>query len=175
MNHPKIRAKSGREFASHSAGLVALIINSDERFLMLRSPKQTGYEPVNGGFEGGESILDGMLREIREEAGADVRVRPMCSVHSSTFRYDDSIPHMLSMIFLFEYLGGDVLAGDDMAGSEVRWLSAADIRSGDYEILVPRLQLWVYERAVKLYRLLKDENLPPLQVDMSQTRNKYGE
>src|SRR5215510_14552152 len=104
-----ITAKSGRKFAGHAAGLIAFIINPEERFLMLSQPKRAGkWEPVNGAYDADETVLEGMLREIGEEAGKSVKVRPLTTVHSYNFRYDDNVPKMLSVIFLFEYLGGEV-------------------------------------------------------------------
>jgi 8-oxo-dGTP pyrophosphatase MutT (NUDIX family) len=171
-----ITAKSGRKFAGHAAGLIALIINQDERFLMLSQPKRAGkWEPVNGAYDAGETILEGLMREIAEEAGKAVRVRPLTAVHTYNFRYDDTVSQMLSLIFLFEYLGGDVAPDDDMAGSEVLWMSLADIHSGRFNIIVPSEQLWAYDRAVKFYRLLKDEAEVNLQPSYEGFKNKYGE
>lgn len=174
--NPIITAKSGRNFAAHAAGLIALIIDKEERFLMLSQPKRAGkWEPVNGAYDAGETVLEGMLREIGEEAGKEVKVRPITVVHSYNFRYDELVPQMLSVIFLFEYLGGEVAPDDDMAGSEVMWMSLEDIHSGNYDIIVPSQQLWVYDRAVKFYRLLKDEPEINLQPSYEGLKNKYGE
>lgn len=171
-----IKAKSGREFAGHAAGLVALIIDKDERFLMLSQPKRAGkWEPVNGAYDAGETVLEGMLREIGEEAGKAVKVRPITAVHTYNFRYDELVPQMLSVIFLFEYLDGEVAPDDDMAGSEIKWMSLEDIHSGNYDIIVPSQQLWVYDRAVKFYRLLRDEPEINLQPSYEGLKNKYGE
>jgi len=176
MSHPTVTGKKGRKFETHAAAVVAFIINKEERFLMLSSPKHPNqWEPVDGAYDGGETILEGMLREIREEAGEQVQVRPISAVHTFNFHYDETIPHMISIVFLFEYLGGEVIPGDDMAGSEVKWMSVEDINSGDYQIIVPSEQNWVYERAVKFYRLLKDETAINLQPSFSRTTNKYGD
>lgn len=177
MTHPKISGNKGRQFDAHAAGLIALIIDKDERFLMLSAPDRDGkWEPVNGAYDGGETVLDGFLREIREEAGEDVRVRPISNVHTYNFRYDDVIPHMISITFLFEYLSGEVIPGDDMTGSAVKWMTLEEIISGTYPVIVPRSnEHWVYERAIKFYRLLKDEPPVELQPDYTNIKNKYGD
>jgi len=176
MSYPIIVGKKGRVFETHAAGLNAVIIDSQERSLTLSSPQRDGYrEPVNGGYDGGETILTGLMREIHEEAGEQIVVRPITAVHSYNFRYDETIPHMISLIFLFEYLGGEVIPGDDMTGSEIKWMSLDEIQSGEYEIIVPNCQAWVYERAVKFYRLLKNEAPIELQPDLSNIKNKYGD
>ena len=51
------------------------------------------------------------------------------SVHTWSYRYDDSVTHMLSLAFVASYDGGEVVPGDDMAGSEVRWASLEEVRS----------------------------------------------
>jgi 8-oxo-dGTP pyrophosphatase MutT (NUDIX family) len=176
MSHPIITGKSGRQFAAHAAGLIALIIDQQERFLMLSSPKHAGkWEPVNGAYDANETILEGLKREIREEAGTEIQVRPISAVHSYNFRYDEIVPKMVSIVFLFEYLGGEVIPGDDMADSQIKWMSLEEINSGDYEIIAPSQQNWVYERAVKFYHLLKDEMPVELQPSFDGLTNKYGE
>lgn len=158
MNYPQISGLSGRQFDTHAAALIALIIDSQERFLMLSSPKRSGrWECVNGAYDAEESVMDGFLREIREEAGDNVRVRPITAIHTYNFHYDDTIPLMISIVFLFEYLGGDIIPGDDMAGSDVKWMTLDDIYNSDYEIIVPAGALWVYQRGVQFYQLLKDD------------------
>jgi 8-oxo-dGTP pyrophosphatase MutT (NUDIX family) len=171
-----ITAKSGRKFAGHAAALIAFIINQDERFLMLAHPKRPDkWEPVNGAYDAGETILEGMMREIGEEAGQFIQVRPLTAVHTYNFRYDDEVSKVISVIFLFEYLSGEVFPDDDMAGSEIKWMSLDDIHSGNYEIIVPSQQLWVYDRAVQFYRLLKDAPEVNLQPNYEGLKNKYGE
>lgn len=172
-----ITGKSGRKFAASAVGLLAFIVREDERVLMLSHPKRPGkWEPPNGAFDGNETIIDGLMREIREEAGEDVRVRPLGAVHAYTFRYDPVLTHMISIAYLFAYEGGEVSPGDDMAGSGIAWLSTADIDSGTYDIIVPSQQPWMLHRAIELYRLWKD--VPPVEqqpVWGESARNKYGE
>lgn len=125
------------------------------RFLLLSSPakrKRAGWEIVNGGLEAGETLLDGALREVAEEAGPDVRIDVVGTVHAWTYRYDDAVPHMLSVAFAATYLGGDVVAGDDMRGCEVRWATLDEVREvaeDDGTALIPE-EAWLFERALDL-------------------------
>jgi ADP-ribose pyrophosphatase YjhB (NUDIX family) len=171
-----ILASSGRVFNACAVGLVALIVRADERILMLAHPKRPNkWEPPNGAFDGNETILDGLMREIREEAGEQIQVRPLGALHTYTFRYDDSIRYMVSIVYLFAYEGGEVIPGDDMAGSQVMWMSANEATNGAYDIIVPSEQPWLFKRAVDVYRLLKDA--PPViqQPEWTGKKNKYGE
>jgi ADP-ribose pyrophosphatase YjhB (NUDIX family) len=114
---------------------------------------------VNGGLEAGESLLEGVRREVAEEAGPDVQLRVLGSVHSWTWRYDDLVTHMLSLAFVASYEGGPVVPGDDMAGSEVWWASLDEIR--DLPSLIPE-DVWIFERALQCFDLWVDgEEVPP--------------
>jgi 8-oxo-dGTP pyrophosphatase MutT (NUDIX family) len=57
------------------------------------------------------------IRETREEAGEQVRVRPLGTVHISTFHYGEDVRYMLSVGYLMVYEGGGIQPGDDMAES----------------------------------------------------------
>ncbi len=165
---PTITTQDGRRtFACAPLALVIFIVNADERILVLSNPKAAGrWEVINGAFEHGETLLAGCLREIREEGGDQLRVRPLSVIHAHSFPYDPAIPHMTSLSYVFAYEGGDVIPGDDMAGSRVHWASLDEIASGAIEMVVP-LQPWLFARAIEVYGLLKDrppvEHQPPLE------------
>ncbi|MBN1562827.1 MAG: NUDIX hydrolase [Anaerolineae bacterium] len=159
---PTITAHDGRRrLACLPIALVSVIVNADERILMLSHPNSAGrWETINGAMEHGESVLAGCLREIHEEAGDQLQVCPLHLLHIYTFPYDETIPHMLSLCYLFAYEGGDVIPGDDMAGSQVRWVSVGEIERGEVQVAVPRDVPWLFARAVELYRTLHDQ--PPV-------------
>lgn len=174
---PIVTDTRGRQFASSVAGVLALIVDSDERFLLLSHPQRPGrWEVVNGALDAGETLLAAVLREVGEEAGEAVRVRPLGVVHAYTFRYDDAVQHLISIAFLLAYEGGEVTGGDDMRGSEIGWFSIEQIERGDVNIIVPQGQSWVFRRARDLYRLLKDQPSVELQPHFDETtRNKYAQ
>src|SRR5688572_13072672 len=96
-NHqPIITAAHGkRTFACSAAAVLAFIVDAHERILLLAHPKRRGeWEVVNGALEAEETILDGVLREIREEVGPAVQVQPLGTVHAWTFWYDDTVQYM---------------------------------------------------------------------------------
>ncbi len=172
MTHkqPIVTTKSGRHLSTTPVGLTAIIVDSQERVLMLSNPKSNGrWEPVNGALDPEETILEGLLREIHEEAGPEIQVRPMGAVHSYMFRWDENVPYVISLSYLFEYLGGNVLPGDDMTGSQVAWFRLDELESDVVNILVPRepKMHWIYRRAVELYQFLKDKPDTTLQPDIS--------
>ena len=156
---PELVGVNGRRFAGFAAAVLVFVIDpSTRRFLLLSSPAKRGrpgWEIVNGGLEGGESVLAGVRREVAEEAGPDVALRVLGTVHSWTYRYDDAVTHMLSLAFVASYEGGDVVPGDDMAGSTVWWASLDEIRSLPSSSLIPE-DLWLFERALDCFDLWVD-------------------
>lgn len=181
MTQPTLVTADGkRTFACSPAAVIAYIINEKEEILFLSNPKRPGWwENVNGALDAEESVLDGVMREIREEAGPEIMVRPLGTLHVSTFHYDDSARFMLSLSYLLAYEGGRVIPGDDMTGSEIRWLSYDEITNGDYKILPPSDRPWMIHRAIELYRLWRDlpEAYPPVNFQHSLDSdpfNKYS-
>jgi ADP-ribose pyrophosphatase YjhB (NUDIX family) len=129
---------------------------------------------VNGALEAGETILDGALRETREEVGEEVRVQPLGSVHVSTFHYDENVKYMLSVGYLMAYEGGRIQPGDDMAGSQYKWWSLEELADENVKILIPPEEKWLLERAVELHRVWKgkDVDLQPALFVPQETKPK---
>lgn len=135
--------------------MLVFIIDDRLRVLLLRSPRRTrGWEIVNGGLEAGETLVEGVAREVAEEAGPDVGIDVLGTAHSMTWRYDDLVPHMISTFFVARYLGGEVVPGDDMAGSEIWWATLDEVRerSAAGDPLVPG-EVWIFERAFAVAEL----------------------
>ena len=159
---PELVASNGRRFAGFAAAVLVFIVDPDtRRFLLLSSPTnrgRPGWEIVNGGLEAGETVLEGVLREVAEEAGPDVEIRQLGTVHAWTYRYDDLVPHMISIAFVASYLGGDVVPGDDMAGMDVRWATIDEVRAiaAAGEALIPE-EVWLFERALQCFDAWVDE------------------
>ena len=163
-------AKGNRRFACSAVGLVAIIINEEEQFLLLSSPVKRGrndsWESVSGALEAGETILEGVLRETREEIGSEVKTRPLGTVHAQTIHYDEKIRYMISICYLMAYEGGQIQPGDDVLGSQYKWWSFKELEDRNIKILVPSKGIWVFKRAVELYRLWKCHDLDLQQLGL---------
>jgi ADP-ribose pyrophosphatase YjhB (NUDIX family) len=160
-NQPKILAANGkRQFACSPAAVLVFIVNEKEEILLLAHPKRAGgWEVINGALEAGETILEGALREMREEVGPGIHARPLGTVHASSFHYDTAVEYMLSLGFLMAYEGGAIEPGDDMAGSAYRWWSVEALEAENVQLIVPPGEKWLFRRAVELYRLWKDDEV----------------
>jgi len=164
-----IASVGGRLFETHPAAVVVPVVNRREELLLLESPLRPGWwEPVNGAVERGETLLEAALREVREEAGDDLRVRPLGVVHASTFAYDAQVTHMISVTYLMAYVAGEPRPGDDMRGSRVRWASLDEIESRSLRLVPPLDQAWLRQRTLELFRLWEPTPDAPLQPDIAQ-------
>ena len=155
---PELIAANGRRFAGFAAAVLVFIVDpATRRFLLLSSPAKRGrpgWEIVNGGVEAGESLLAAVHREVAEEAGPDVQLQVLGTVHAWTWQYDEQVTHLMSTAFVASYLGGEVMPGDDMAGSEVRWASLEEVQelAASGTGLIPG-GLWPFERALQCFDL----------------------
>jgi 8-oxo-dGTP pyrophosphatase MutT (NUDIX family) len=162
-----VTASSGRSFATFPAAVVVPIVNRREELLLLESQRRPGWwEPVNGAVDDGETLLEAALREVREEAGSDLRVRPLGVVHASTFAYDARVRRMISVVYVMAHEGGAAVAGNDMRGSRIRWTTADAIESDGLRLIPPLDQAWLRQRTMELFRLWEPEPAVPLQVPL---------
>ena len=162
MAYRRRAAGAGRSqrarFAGFAAAVFAFIIDpATRRFLLLTSPAKRarpGWEVVNGGVERGRDPHAALLREVAEEAGPAVQLQVLGTVHAWSYRYDDHVTHLLWTAFVASYLGGEVVPGDEMAGSEVRWASLDEIgrwRRRTRGSIPPGA--WLFERALQCFDL----------------------
>ena len=158
---PVVVSQRGRQFATSAIALQGIIINEAEELLLLSSARRGdhGWQTVSGGLEAGETILEGMLREVREEVG-EIAIRPLAVLHSHTFHYDENVPFMVGIYYLLRYEGGAVIPGDDMIGSDFKWWGLAELETAVAQQKAQlhfSTHLWMLRRAVKLSRVLADD------------------
>jgi 8-oxo-dGTP pyrophosphatase MutT (NUDIX family) len=136
-----------RELAAFPAAVLVLLVDEEDRALLLRKPGDDAWQVVNGAMEAGETVLHAARRETHEEAGPAVRVRPVGVLHTMSFVLEGRPSPILSVVYLFAYEGGPVEPGDDMEGSEHAFVALDELANGAWPMEVPRGQPWLYERA----------------------------
>lgn len=149
-------SKGTRRFTCSAVALQAVVVSPDETILLLSSPTRNpdgAWQVVSGGLEAGETVLAGTLREVAEELGTRIRVRPLGTIHVETFHYDANVQYMIGIYYLLAYEGGEVEPGDDMRGSQYRWWSLQALADEHVKVFIPPNASWLFQRAIEMYRL----------------------
>ena len=83
-----------------------MLVQRGDEVLLVRTPRR-GWEFPGGQIEEGESVLDGVVREVMEEAGVVVAVDRLVGVYSNLSS------SRVIIDFLGSWLSGDAAAGDE--------------------------------------------------------------
>lgn len=135
-------------------GVAGVVIHEDRVLLIRRGqpPLEGAWSIPGGALEVGETVADGVRRELREETGLDVRVSALIEVFEriepgigATPRY-----HYVVLDYLCERIGGDAIPGGDAAA--VAWVNEQDLP--DY--LLTQAATQVIQKAFKMARRSKD-------------------
>ena len=119
-----------REYPERPIIGVGGVVISDGQVLLVRrgSPPLQGQWSIPGGIlESGETLIEGVRRELAEETGIDVRVRTLIEV----FERIDRDPsgkvqyHFVVLDYLCEAVRGTALAGSDVI--EVAWAAPFEL------------------------------------------------
>ncbi len=102
------------EAPRHIVAASALVRNDKGQILLVRT-RRRGWEIPGGQIEIGESLIDGLKREVLEESGVEVEIGRLAALRSNL---TSSI-----VIFCFEarYLAGQLRPSDETP--EVEWVS----------------------------------------------------
>ena len=92
--------------------------------------------PLGGGIEFGEHSRDAMLREIREEIGAEVEKLEMVGVLENIFLYEGAQGHEIVFVYDTEFKDRGMYERGEIHGYEMeidagfvaRWLSPEEIK-----------------------------------------------
>jgi ADP-ribose pyrophosphatase YjhB (NUDIX family) len=110
-------------------GVGALILKRD-RILMAQRGKEPlkGWWSLPGGaLETGESLADGVRREVREETGLDIRPLGVLEIFERIMRDASGAPeyHYVLIDYMCRVMGGTLAPGDDVCA--VEWVRLCDL------------------------------------------------
>lgn len=103
----------------HSVSVTAVVIDDHDRALLIQRRDNHRWEPPGGVLEPGETIHDGLRREVHEETGLDVEPVALTGVYKNMRRA------IVALVFRCEITGGNLATNDEV--SAFRWATADDI------------------------------------------------
>ena len=110
-------------------GVGGVVLDGDRVLLVRRAhpPRQGEWSLPGGKVELGESLVDAVRRELREETGLEVAVGPLVEMFDRVHRDDAGRVryHFVIADYLCDPVGGALRAGDDAA--DVAWVPHAEL------------------------------------------------
>ena len=100
----------------HIVAAGALVVNSQGKILLIKSPRYGDWEFPGGQVEEGETIPQALKREVFEETGAVVEVKSLVGIYSNIGK-----PSIVNMDFICEYISGELKTSAE--SSEVEWVN----------------------------------------------------
>ena len=127
-------------YPTHIVAAAGYVFDNNDNMLLVKTHHR-GWDCTGGQIEVGESLEEGVLREILEESGVKASVRSLVGVYSNVgthLSYDGKTPVPTKVMFDFicDYIEGELTPSDET--SEVIWVPQKDVMG---YITQPVLQL----------------------------------
>lgn len=122
-------------YANPCSATAAFIVNDNDEMLVVRRAKEPakGTLDLPGGFvDMGETVEEGMIREIKEETGLDVTNIQYLFSSPNVYVYSGMGVHTLDMDYLARVHGSvpAIKAADDAA--EALWIPIAQVNPAEF-------------------------------------------
>jgi 8-oxo-dGTP diphosphatase len=107
-----------REAAHHSVSVAGVVIDENGRTLVIQRRDNGHWEPPGGVLERDESIIEGLIREVKEETGL---VEPLVL----TGVYKNMRLGVVALVFRCRLVGGTLTENSEAAG--FRWVLKSEV------------------------------------------------
>lgn len=111
----------GTPSAKHWVSVAGVVTDGHNQALMIQRRDNKHWEPPGGVLETGESITDGLRREVREETGLEVEPVALTGVYKNMPR------GIIALVFRCEITGGELTTNDEAAA--FHWASEAQVKA----------------------------------------------
>lgn len=116
-------------FPTHIVSAGGIVEDGNGNILLVKT-RDDGWVYPGGITEVGENLIDGVIREIKEESGIDATVSHLISIVSNTAIhkwYDGvtDVPTKVMFDFVCKAAGGELAASDET--SECRWVPKENV------------------------------------------------
>ncbi len=125
-------ATESREYPERPIVAVGGVVIHDSQVLLIRrgQPPLEGRWSIPGGIlEVGETIAEGIERELKEETGIAIRVLELIEIYEKVLRDEENQPqyHFVILDYLCEFVEGTARPGGDVI--EVVWAGEQQLDS----------------------------------------------
>jgi len=103
----------------YSVSVAGVIVNDEGRALIIQRRDNGHWEPPGGILEHGETIEDGLRREVYEETGLRVKPGHLTGVYQNMRR------NIVALVFRCEVVGGQLTENDEAAA--FAWVTTSEI------------------------------------------------
>lgn len=121
-------------YPNAAAATVAVIVNDRHELLCTvrgREPHRGTLDLPGGFVDPGESLTEGLLREVREEVGAEVEAFDFIESRPNTYLYSGHVVHTCDSFFRCRLRAGEALRpADDVAA--LRYVAIASLQPADF-------------------------------------------
>lgn len=109
---------------THIVACGGLVKDQNGNILLVKTEHQ-GWVFPGGQVEVGENLIDGVVREVKEESGIDIEVIQMIGVYSNTgiYKWYDGVtdvPTKVMFDFMCKPIGGELCTSEET--SDCRWV-----------------------------------------------------
>ena len=125
----------------HSVSVAAVITDDRGRALLIQRRDNGHWEPPGGVLELGETIENGLRREVREETGLEIEPGPLTGVYKNMAR------GIVALVFRCQVTGGQLTTNEEAIA--FRWAEEGEIRD-----------LAVTAYAVRVLDALRSDQIP---------------
>ena len=109
------------EAAHHSVSVAGVVIDENGRTLVIQRRDNGHWEPPGGILERDEPIIEGLVREVREETGLIVEPLALTGV------YENMRLGVVALVFRCRPAGGSLTENAESAG--FRWILESEARA----------------------------------------------
>ncbi|MCL2773748.1 MAG: NUDIX hydrolase [Oscillospiraceae bacterium] len=116
-------------FPIHIVCAAGIVENGKGEILLVKNRYRYCWEIPGGQVEEGENLIEAVVREVKEESGANVIVEKLVGIVSNTGKYEDNnfgaIPTKVIFDFICKYIDGDLCESDET--SDPTWVRKDEI------------------------------------------------
>lgn len=114
----------------HIVAAGGFVENTKGEILLVKTRRDGQWVFPGGQVEVGENLIDGVIREVKEESGIDVKVSHLVGVFSNTATYEGHsgvkiVPTKVMFDFVCEPVDGELTTSDETSDS--CWVSKEEV------------------------------------------------